>query len=770
MRGRSSAAQPARDSLQPRHSPYGEHGFKIPYAAWEVTGDEKYKRKMDQALECVLAALPLTEDPNGAIVHVQGGNGFADWFFNEYLCTALSAYYGTTADAKLAERYLATLDFIFGKASDITFTSERYAAAYFMSRNPAFAKAASANLAYYASSFPFTGDMQRGSFTEAYRLSNHHTACAYLMAAVFDAKITPPHALPAEARPQKEPSLVSTQVVKPAEGYAFLPIDLSPVVNAAPLAADPFAVRAGVKQAKPEPSIKLKPGEIGFDFGFQGDCAAGFLPVSACHVYPATKDQPYLAGNFAGYPWGSVSEFNGIPFRLSPAFGEADKAMVVLRKGERVRVQVGRSARAVHFLGQVCGKRSALSDEGARYVLNFADGTSQEVPLRNMAHYQPFSLNPHYATDATLARRVSGFHGPGSALSVLTVQTPEKEIRSIDSIETGAGHLPALLGITLETKPFVVGESSPGGTPLLAHYKAAFDQTFTFKAVEPFDEAKGFGWLSPDNRKPITDNLAFTSPCIVGHGAATFAVRVPNGLYDVTLDVAGRNAEDYLSVDLESEPRLSFARPLSGLRTTVSASVTDGRLDITLKARTGAVPADYGRWLLKSIRVKSAVAPITPPPHRPITPSIVYGWQPETTGAQSKLMYTVRYLGNYHVAPEKDKLLGDCVACGYDWGPDDITFNVDLPNGSYEADCYVIQRYGGTPLVLDGFAEGVHLVKSLKLKDNPGGTWGQTRKVTMKADVKDGQLNLRFALADPKCKSKSYTWGIQAIVVRPLRD
>jgi hypothetical protein len=221
---------------------------------------------------------------------------------------------------------------------------------------------------------------------------------------------------------------------------------------------------------------------------------------------------------------------------------------------------------------------------------------------------------------------------------------------------------------------------------------------------------------------------------------------------------------------LEGLPGVSFVKALSGLRMTVPAAVADGRLEVTLRARVGRVPRDYGRWLLRSIRVRSRTEPV--PGRGDVAPAaaadlLTYGWQPETSGTDSRLMYTLRYLGEYHCDVEKDKLLGDCVADGYDWGPDDITFNVDVPNGTYAADCYLIQRYGGTPLVLDCFAEGALQAKALALKDTPGGIWGPTRKVPMRAEVKDGQLNLRFVIADPRCKSKSYTWGLQAVVVRP---
>jgi hypothetical protein len=229
--------------------------------------------------------------------------------------------------------------------------------------------------------------------------------------------------------------------------------------------------------------------------------------------------------------------------------------------------------------------------------------------------------------------------------------------------------------------------------------------------------------------------------------------------------LSSRADRDSIHVDAEGVRRLTFVKTNPWLRATFPAQIEDGVLDVTFTPRTGDAPADLGRWSLKSMRVVSRSAVVPPGP--PADGGIVYGWQPETTGAQSRIMFTVRYLSDHHCSSAKDRLFGDCVSATYDWGPDDITFNADLPNGRYDVECHVIQVYGGTPLILDAFAEGVPQVQKLALKDRPGGSWGPSRKIPMKAEVADGQLNLRFVISDEASKSKSYMWGIQAVIVRP---
>jgi hypothetical protein len=153
----------------------------------------------------------------------------------------------------------------------------------------------------------------------------------------------------------------------------FATLDLSSLWNRKPLAADPFGYDAGAA-AFPQMLEAVEQAAMG-----------------------AVQD------NLSGLPWGAEIITGGVPFHLARCAGPDDGGLLVLEEGKTHVIPVGFAAQRLHFFGQAATHGDMqMGVVGAVYRIRYGDGHVEELPLRNLIHYEDWRYL-HYAREAPLA-------------------------------------------------------------------------------------------------------------------------------------------------------------------------------------------------------------------------------------------------------------------------------------------------------------------------------------------------------------------------------
>jgi len=177
-------------------------------------------------------------------------------------------------------------------------------------------------------------------------------------------------------------------------------------------------------------------------------------PFSAPFGVPQPKGSRFL---FTGLPVG-VKTIAGVPFRIiDPAVNEG-KGLVVLhsqkapqrtRWPREVVIPVGQRGKRLFFLGNVHGW--SPDDEGAgewgavaEYIIHYADGSTQTVPLVAGRTTDDWVLPPA-ATEAHCALRGGAWH-----LNLLGVALRPLRVEKIVFRDLGTPAAPLLVAVTLE--------------------------------------------------------------------------------------------------------------------------------------------------------------------------------------------------------------------------------------------------------------------------------------------------------------------------------
>lgn len=202
------------------------------------------------------------------------------------------------------------------------------------------------------------------------------------------------------------PGLIPLPLGAPLEAAQCRRLDLAPLANTDPLTA-PFGV--------------FKPG----NFLFTG------LPTGAVHV-------------------------GGVPFQILDPAQNQGRALVVLQGADasspfprEVQLRVQAKGRALYFLGNVHGW--GADDDGAgdwgavaEYVIHYADGQTQTVPLINHRTADDWASPPD-ATDAAVGLRGDPWH-----LNVLGATLRPVAVDRIVFRDLGTPAAPVLVAVTLE--------------------------------------------------------------------------------------------------------------------------------------------------------------------------------------------------------------------------------------------------------------------------------------------------------------------------------
>ncbi len=170
-------------------------------------------------------------------------------------------------------------------------------------------------------------------------------------------------------------------------------------------------------------------------------------------------DQDNLGETLAFRDW-SPKEFAGAPFRLVDPQGQRVANMIQLygptgnvsrRMPRQVDLPINTPSKTIHFLSGVSGWGHPLGEEGSVSMivrLNYADGTSEDHPLRNGIEFAD------YIRRIDVPGSQFAFNLRGRQLRYLTIQPkdPQKTIATMSLIKGEDNTSPLVMAITVETR------------------------------------------------------------------------------------------------------------------------------------------------------------------------------------------------------------------------------------------------------------------------------------------------------------------------------
>ena len=537
-------------------------------------------------------------------------------------------------------------------------------------------------------------------------------------------------------------------VPTPVDGR-YEPVSLAAVANTDPL-ADPFGLYARWQRHP------LQPGEIGFDFGERqvsidaGECEPGYLPVRTATAYPYRAPIPRNAEhdgtNLIGLPFGTTWHINSVPFDLpDPASVTDGHTMLVVGKGERVVIPIGRTVRKLYVLGHVVRARSSWRGTGARYHLNYADGTTRRIDLVNLKDYEHV-FQWGFASRSLFARnwKVQGsWDGGAPILNNYPIECEGKRLDELVIEDAGQGIGFMILAVTAEVD---------GAAPEEPVLDLSFAEPGASKNL--WREGSVSGWLNVEGE--LTESSGVSSD-----GAATYRTALDDGQYDAELELSGVGWGGPFNVRangrMVARGYVASGGTIPGVtsrpeRIRFPVTVTDGVLDLTLEAdRTVGnwwhpKRLSGAAWHLSHTRVFASqeVAPAA-------RGGIIYGWrEPELNAVP---------LPPDEVGSLRDARLHTCIRSNDPSG----TFRADFPPGDYEVELTFALRGAGTregPVKMDAALQG-----SRVLTDFDGGAYDNPvlRTYPVRIDP-DGHLELKLESAGGENE-----WGISAMLVRPVK-
>jgi len=529
-------------------------------------------------------------------------------------------------------------------------------------------------------------------------------------------------------------------VPEPIDGH-YEPISIASVANVNPL-ADPFGQYDGWTRHP------LNPGEIGFDFGEWGECEPGYLPVRPATRYPYRAPLPsnveHDGTNLIGLPWGTLWYANNVPYLLpNPATAPGGQTLLLLGKGEKVAIPIGKTARKLYVLGHVCRAQSPWKKVGARYHLNYADGTERSMELTNLEDYEGV-FQWGFAQRALFTRNwkvQGGWDGGAPILHTYALPVEPKPLKELIIEDAGEGIGFMILALTAEV------DGAKPESPLLDF---GFGPNDPGAATNGWREGAPWGWLN------ISGELTQSSG-VLSDGSATFRSTLPDGLYEIELETAGVGWGAPFNVRVNGRLAVRGYVASSGCvpgvasrpeRIRFPVRVQGGRLDLTLEAdRTVGnwrhpVRLRGGSWHLTRLRIYPGKEEPAEPPSE-----VAYGWEEDDLTAVALPS---------EVTQVKDARLQSGMRSKSARG----TFRADLPAGEYEAELLFAVRGDGTregPVRMNVVVQGqpVH-------REFDGGSYRQPVVIQLPVRVEPGEsFTLTLERSTPESE-----WGINALILR----
>lgn len=530
--------------------------------------------------------------------------------------------------------------------------------------------------------------------------------------------------------------------VEPLKETHFVHVNLEAAANRNPL-ADPFLTT-------PDSSAgKLKPGDIGFDFGeFHGNSRSSFgktqpgcIPVRHGMKYPYQESLPgpreHDNATFYGLPFGTTSTFCGVPFQLPDPLKQ-ERGSIFVGKGESARIDIPDGTMRLHLLGHICLRGGILPEPGAEYILHFKDGTQEHIPLTKLEDYEWFT-GWGFCNRARLARqwKASGSWdgGDGILLNLFTIHVEKDGLQSVTLHDTGQSHGLILLAATAEVK------GAKQETPLIDLKPSAAAGLPSLAANCKYAEPLKAGWVGD------ASGVKSISTSVVSGIDASYRMDLPDGSYDLELELAGIGNGSPMFA-LSADGRLlcrKFALPTLGIgggdpfeTLRVPLQVVGGHTILKLERDRHAGSYRHyafvrgGEWRLRRLAVFPRTETDMP------APQIRFGW------VESDLDWK---MPNLLPKVTGDFLETDAIRC---WGSSKGTFRADLPDGTYELEA-IFSEVGPMNVSL----QGDEWLKEFSASET-------VRKQT-RVTIKGQPLLLQFERS-----GEEGSWGISGLVLRPM--
>jgi len=694
-------------------------------AAYEATGEAKYRDEM-------LKHLALHEEGMKRALQTPAGlrdsDWGADWFFYDYKCFALTLIERLLQDGR-AVKLMAMGSREFRNATKSMYMP--WPQLYFATGDRSLMSPLLMDTCFGKG---LDGPVVKDSYTDPFTVCHGYLErLPYHMAGFYAER--PKNLVLKVTKGRK-----SGPDVQPLPNSRFEPVDMTPVMNRNPL-HDPYRKHGSAASKKPR---ALKPGEIGFDFGFPSGCAPGYFPVSGSDLFPSFSNMR-VSDSFLGLPFGATAFLGGIPFDLVNPFERDGRGALVLEKNQTVTIAVNRKVLRLHFLGHVSGASDYRDGRvGAEYVLRFASGATQKVPLACLRDYAPADFTQAEPTAARLVGAPAAF-----VVHRYELTPNEPEVREIEVRDTGEGEAFTLLALTAE----VPGAAAPAPAP---------KREIVFDSAAAYDAKTGFGWRNP---QALTVDKEGRS--VRGDTPNVLRVDLPDGWYRVDL-FTGQGAESshWNATLIETNeakgwdtlvlPELRAYDRRSRSRAAFPIQVTGGRIEWRF-ATKDLYPAhmNLSRWTLHKLVFTPIPAPAKPPLGFPkANLGSAFGW---ITSRADKIECTLRD----SVRNPMDEVWEDFVRPYRPQGGEIHEFAADLPNGLYDAQLRIGRGFNSQQ-VLDVIAEGKVVIAGEMFKDQSGPqAEPPTRRFRVKVD--DGRLNLRLEL-----KQRGGIWALYQLVLTPV--
>ena len=229
------------------------------------------------------------------------------------------------------------------------------------------------------------------------------------------------------------------------------------------------------------------------------------------------------------------------------------------------------------MLGHVVQARSSWKETGARYHLNYADGTSRRIDLDNLRDYEHV-FHWGFADRGLFARnwKVQGsWDGGAPILNNYPIECEAKPLEQLVIEDAGEGIGFTILAVTAEVAGTVADD------PMLAI-------SFARQGVSQirWREGAAAGWFNIEGE--LTDDGGVQSD-----GAATYRTALDDGQYEVELELSGVGWGGPFNVRanerLVTRGYVASSGNIPGItsrpeRIRFPVTVADGNLDLTLEA------------------------------------------------------------------------------------------------------------------------------------------------------------------------------------------
>jgi len=671
---------------------------------WEATGEEKYKIAADEAA----AAYRQYQLPNGLWHKLMFG----------YMGAAVPSWYAISGNEDCKAILLALKDYSAGSVMQNALGNGApfYAYQYHLTKDAKYLIPGYREIVMRAPEVPAEMDVE--DFRQC-RI-DIVSGLPYLMKALVECQVNLDDYLEKPAYTPEQVNLLDRHV--------YECVDVKDVANSNPW-DNPFRQEKLPTNPRVLQSLEgrrpLKEGEIGLQFSHPSDpLQPGYILVTHRSRYPMSPGEPIPDSNFVGYPFGTTYDVNHIPFQLIDPARNEGCGLIVLSAGEQVNIPIGKQTTRIHFLGHIYCQSSQRSFdhfadiEVAQYVINYADGTQETIPLRNNQQMEDFTSSP-YARQLRLARNLAGRWGTGH-VNTYSFEPKPLPIESIDFVDTGAAYRPALLGITLEV------ERQEDIYPTEGHRYIFGSSEGCFGAQAPKSGECGYGWTNPQAIREASDHIHFRRE-------NELFLDLENGTYQIEL--AFRGSPSSIDLFVNKELRAKKLEVLKYLdRMALLTSVENGCLSVAFRVNAMLHPdEELFLYELAVIPKPDATYQIQFEPQ----PAIRFGWD-DINGLSPSSFYSG--IQNVRLSTEK-------------------TFLVDMPNGNYEVELDLSAWYPGHHLVVDIYAQDELVVNSLFLGE---------AQPTFTAEVTNGRLEIRIIADEGKTSSRAPRWEIHAMFIRPL--